>query len=107
MEEITKRDFFAAMAMQALIKIGSQSIREVKCEGDHGHTKVVMDFPSQPYYFGEWEPVEKRFGGVDVLATDAYLVADAMLVSKKESAYADIKEDNDRCIPRRGTFSKA
>jgi hypothetical protein len=74
---MTMRDYFAAKAMQALIGLGSNTPTEHTC----ADSKATYDFPDSPYYFGDWEGSDNpdRCDGVDSLAVDAYMVADAML----------------------------
>lgn len=76
------RDYFAAKAMQALISIGANAIKERKDANGN-----LYDDPDQPWYFGNWEASEEKgnFFGVTALACDAYYLADAMLAERKKA----------------------
>lgn len=67
------RDYFAALAMQSLLRLGTSP-----CVTDEEGT----DNTSQPWYFGSWTPHDEEIQGVDSLAEHAYEVADAMLEAR-------------------------
>lgn len=70
-DNMTVRDEFAARAMQALIRIGTNEPRDVKdCNGG------TFEHPDAPYYFAD-DIHESR------LSADAYAIADAMLEARK------------------------
>jgi hypothetical protein len=78
-EGMTLRDYFAAKAMQSLLVIGANRIREER--RTDGST---FQYPDQPWYFGGGDgSVEAGEWGEHYLAFDAYELADAMLKARK------------------------
>ena len=110
--QITRRDYFAAAAMQSLIRIGTQIPTQQKARDG-----MTFDDPSAPWYFGEWDGdiSGKTLIGVDSLAWDAYQVADAMI--KKSDMpidsgnapddLAEAKAENERLKKETQVYSKA
>ncbi|MEX2141611.1 MAG: hypothetical protein WD894_20260 [Pirellulales bacterium] len=73
---MTLLDQFACQAMAALLTIGTNQPSE-----HLPRNGKPFEHPDAPYYFGNWEPSNKpdKIIGVDSLACDAYMVAQAMM----------------------------
>ncbi len=74
---MTLRDYFAAKAMASVLIIGAKPA-EMLDDGDIE--------PTEPYYFGNWHSEGNELWGRNVLARDAYQVADAMLAARHAAA---------------------